>query len=120
MSTRAKNVEYLLDQIDTVLKLKAETLIKTSFRDVLVSLNSEGKFQGKSVDAAVTPENFKAEIHLDILSLPDFIQRGIVLNQFNYCIEEIETRQHQHSSPHFSNAEKPSQHNTGETADQVQ
>ena len=42
MSKRAENVEYLLDQIDTVLKLKAETLIKTSFKDVLVSLNSEG------------------------------------------------------------------------------
>ena len=120
MSTRAENVEYLLDQIDTVLKLKAETLIKTSFKSVLVSLNSEGKFQEKSVDAAVTPENFKAEIHLDVSSLPHFIQRGILSNQFNYCIEETETRQHQHSSPHFSNAEKPSQHNTGETADQVQ
>ena len=117
MSTRAENVEYLLDQIDTILKLKAETLIKTSFKDVLVSLTSEEKFQGKSVDAAVTPEKFKAEIHLDISSLPDFIQRGILLNQFNYCIEETETK---HSSPHFSNAEKPSQHNTGETADQVQ
>ena len=113
-------MEHLLDQIDTVLKLKAETLIKTSFKDILVSLNSEGKFQGKSVDAAVTPENFKAKTHLDISSLPDFIQRGILLNQFNYCIEEPETKQHQHSSPHLSNAKKPSQHNTGETADQVQ
>ena len=39
MSTRSKNVEYLLDQIDTVLELKTETLIKTSFKNVLVSLN---------------------------------------------------------------------------------
>ena len=101
-------MEYLLDEIDTVLKLIAETLIKTSF--ILVSLNSEGKYQGKSVDTAVTPENFKAEIYLDISSLPDFIQRDILLNKFNYCIEETETKQHQHSSPHFSNAEKPSQH----------
>ena len=39
MSRRAENVEYLLDQIDTVLILKAETLIKTSFKDILLSLN---------------------------------------------------------------------------------
>ena len=74
MSRRTENVDYLLDQVDTVLILKAETLIKTPFKDILVSLNSEGKYQGKSVDA---PENFKAEIYLDISSLLDFIQRGI-------------------------------------------
>ena len=111
MSRKAENVEYLLDQIDTVLILKAETLIKTSFKDILVSLNSEGKYQGESVDAPVTPENFKGEIYLDISSPPDFVQRGILLNQFKYCIEETGTRQHQHSSTQFSNAEKPSQHN---------
>ena len=31
MSRRTENVDYLLDQVDTVLILKAETLIKTPF-----------------------------------------------------------------------------------------
>ena len=35
MSTRAKNVEYLLDQIDTVLELKTETLIKAKLEVIV-------------------------------------------------------------------------------------
>ena len=49
MSTRAQNVEDKLDQRDTVLILKVETLIKMSFKDILVSLNSEGKYEWKAV-----------------------------------------------------------------------
>ena len=107
MSRRTENVDYLLDQVDTVLILKAETLIKTPFKDILVSLNSEGKYQGKSVDA---PENFKAEIYLDISSLLDFIQRGIY--KINLTTVLRKQKQGSTNTVHLTSPMLKSLHNT--------
>ena len=101
MSRRAEIVEYLLDQIDTALILKAETLIK-----LLQKYFGIIKLKGE-----ISREICRCtKLQSKTSSLPDFIQRSILLNQLNYCIGETETRHHQYSSPHFSNAEKPSQH----------
>ena len=86
MSKSAKYVEYVLDQIDTVLMLKAKAVIRTSSEDLLFKPNSDGNYQATEVKTPVAPDEHTsiAEIYLDISFLPEFIQSGILMKQFGY------------------------------------